>query len=116
MANKDRKTLLSHLLVLMQHVFKWKNEPEKRSNSWTTTISRTRDDIRKTQKRKPSLTNDFIRENWNEVQKKALREAEKEMQKSADERNLTWYEVFTRKYMLVVLLLAGITMVFCFLG
>lgn len=38
MARRDRREVLSRLVVLLTHILKWEGQPEQRSNSWRSTI------------------------------------------------------------------------------
>ena len=38
MAKRDRKEVVSRLIVLLSHLLKWEYQPDKRSESWTSTI------------------------------------------------------------------------------
>ncbi|KJU81845.1 protein containing DUF29, partial [Candidatus Magnetobacterium bavaricum] len=45
MARRDRRELLSRLGVLIMHLLKWQYQPNRRSESWSTTIHNQRTDI-----------------------------------------------------------------------
>ena len=114
MSQKDRKSLLSFLKILMLHILKWKNQPTRQSASWVNSINYSRTDIQKIQKRKPSLSDDYIKKVWEEELHDAVKDAEKEMNQEATDKKLTWDEVFKNKYtlMLIVLLaISGVLMV-----
>jgi Domain of unknown function DUF29 len=100
MSQKENNSLMSYLEKLMMHIIKWKSQPEKRSRSWIDTITETRKQIKKLQKKKPSLTDSWIRSIWDDIFGKAKIEAEKEMKKPTDIQNLTWKEVFVDQYIL----------------
>ena len=38
MARRDKREVLSRLIVLLAHLLKWERQPEQRSNSWRGTI------------------------------------------------------------------------------
>ncbi len=101
MANRDRNAILSHLRNLMMHIIKWKSQEQKRSNSWGNTIRNSRKGIKKVQKKKPSLNDKFLNNNWGEIFNEAKKEAEKEMTEKSKVKNLTWKEVFINKYTLI---------------
>ena len=108
MSGKNKKSFLSYLVNLMSHIIKWESEPSKRSTSWQRTIRNSRREISNIQRKQPSLNTDFLEQNWEHSTEKAIKEAEKEMQKPAPKRQLTWFEVFTKKYVLIAVVLIGI--------
>lgn len=57
LARKDKKALRSHLEVLLMHLLKWQFQPEKRSRSWDTSITRARIEIEDIYMDSPSLKN-----------------------------------------------------------
>ena len=46
MARRDRREVVSRLVVLLTHLLKWEHQPEKRSNSWRGTIMSQRRELR----------------------------------------------------------------------
>jgi hypothetical protein len=46
MANRDRREVLSRLVVLLTHLLKWEHQPEQRSGSWRGTIRSQRRELR----------------------------------------------------------------------
>ncbi|MBF0337406.1 MAG: DUF29 domain-containing protein [Nitrospirae bacterium] len=55
MARRDRRELLSRLKVLIMHLLKWQYQPNRRSESWSTTIRTQRDEIKFLLEDSPSL-------------------------------------------------------------
>ncbi len=55
MAGRDRRELDSRLEVLIHHLLKWQQQPEKRSGSWKSTIFSQRAAIRRLFEQSPSL-------------------------------------------------------------
>ena len=104
MAAREKRSLLSFLQNLMMHILKWKNQPNKRTNSWVNTIILSRDGIEKIQKKRPSLNDRFVKDNWDTSLKKAIDDAEIEMKQEASDKKLTWDEVFKNKYTLILIL------------
>jgi len=96
----DQRALEHHLIRLMQHVIKWKVQPEPRSRSWVGTIYNAREAIRDLQEDIPSLTDDRIRHRWDTCLRKARREAEGEIDRDISLIGLSWEEVFEAKYTL----------------
>jgi hypothetical protein len=45
MARRDKREVLSRLVVLLSHLLKWDHQPEQRSNSWHGTILAQRDEL-----------------------------------------------------------------------
>ena len=46
MAKRDRREVLSRLIVLLTHLLKWQHQPERRTTSWKTTIREQRRELR----------------------------------------------------------------------
>src|SRR5438093_12323017 len=46
MARRDKREVLSRLVVLLTHLLKWEQQPEHRSNSWRGTIMSQRRELR----------------------------------------------------------------------
>jgi hypothetical protein len=55
MGSSQKNALESNLVVLLLHLLKWKYQPEKRSNSWKSSIREHRRRIRNQLKTSPSL-------------------------------------------------------------
>ena len=108
MANKDRKSVLSYLKVLMVHVIKWKSQPDKRSSSWIGSINNAKKGIARVQRKVPSIKNDFIKENWDSIFQKATEKAEEEMGQKSTVSKLNWADLFLNKYTWMILLVAAI--------
>jgi Domain of unknown function DUF29 len=101
LARADKRALESHLIRVMQHVIKWKMQPERRYRSWIRTIRNGRKEIRKLQQDTPSLTDQFIREQlWDDCLDSAMGEAEGDMDFDLLPLALTWQEVFEDEYRL----------------
>src|SRR5712691_7693936 len=58
LSRSDARAIESYLTRLMQHIIKWKLQPERRTPSWVSTIRYTRRQIRKLQKENPRFTDD----------------------------------------------------------
>ena len=76
LSRSDRRALESYLMRLMQHIIKWRMQPERRSPRWAATIRTTRRQIARLQRETPSLNRRFIEGMWNDVLLDALDEAE----------------------------------------
>ena len=98
------REMRSHLLIIMIHILKWKNQPQKRSRSWYSSILNARLEIEEVQEETPSVTDKAINLEWDKVFPKAIKRASQEMNLTDDqERNfkpeiLTWEEVFEKIY------------------
>lgn len=101
LSRSERRALESHLMRLMQHVIKWKCQPDLRSRSWVNTIANARESIAEIQEETPSLTNEVVRGLWDRTLRKARREAENELNRPVPPLDLTWEEVFETDYSLV---------------
>jgi len=69
MARRDKREVLSRLVVLLAHLLKWEHQPEQRSNSWRSTIVSQRRELRQL------LESGSLRRHATEVLMKAYREA-----------------------------------------
>ncbi len=59
LAKRDRRSLRSHLQVLMHHLLKWQAQPDNRSSSWEGSIRNARDEIQGILEDSPSLWGDL---------------------------------------------------------
>lgn len=96
MARSEKRALNSQLVRLMMHVIKWHIQPEKQSKSWLLTIKNARYEIATLRQYTPSLNEEFIHSIWQD----ALHEAETETDRSATSYDITWEDVFDKKYTL----------------
>ena len=55
MASRDKRELLSRLIVLLQHLLKWQHQPENRSGSWKATVLTQRTELELLFEQSPSL-------------------------------------------------------------
>ena len=97
-ARSERRALKSHLVRLMAHIIKWRDQPQQRTRSWSATIQNARDDIREIQEETPSLSDEALRGLWDRAFEQAKRHAEGEMNQATDVQCLTWDEVFCDTY------------------
>ena len=100
LARSDRRALRSHLIRLMQHIIKWRHQPENRSRSWLATIHNARNEIAGLRADTPSLTRRVIEEMWENCLEAAVNEAEGEMDLSLPPLTLKWDDVFETEYTL----------------
>lgn len=57
MGKRERRSLKSNLVILLQHLLKWQYQPERRSGSWKGTIIEHRQRLRDQFEESPSLRN-----------------------------------------------------------
>lgn len=98
LSRSDKRALKSQLIRLMMHIIKWKSQPERRSLSWTASITNAREEILDIQEETPSLTNQVISSMWDKCLQIALRDAQGEMNRKTDVNALSWKEVFEDNY------------------
>lgn len=104
MNKKDKREFRSFLTLLMIHIIKWKEQPQKRSTSWVRTIYNAQKEIQEKREDVPSLTEEYIKSVWQEVFDWAIKMAKIEMLISRkvtfSPDILTWKEVFEDEYYL----------------
>ena len=100
MARSEKRALQSQLTRLMMHVIKWHIQPQKRTKSWLITIKNARYQIAGLREYTPSLNEKFIQSIWEKALAEAVDEAETETDISASDLELTWEDVFDKKYTL----------------
>ena len=106
MNKRDKRELKSFVVLLMVHVIKWKEQPQKRSMSWVRTIFNARTEIEEKQEDTPNLTAEYIESIWESCFERATTNAGYEMGMSSKEVKtfeptpLTWQEVFEDEYLL----------------
>ena len=98
LARADRRALESYLIRLMQHIIKWRVQPERRSPSWAASIRTARRQIARLQRETSSLNRWVIEAMWDEALLDALDEAEGELNRRIAPMTLTWDEVFETTY------------------
>lgn len=77
MAKRDRRELLSHLMILIAHLLKWQFQIEQRSSSWRGSIREQRIQIAEQLTESPSLRN-YLQESISKAYPKAVELAEEE--------------------------------------
>ncbi len=63
----EQRELMSHMVVLLSHLLKWKFQPERRGASWEKTIKAQRLEIALSLKESPSLKSKIEDDGWQEV-------------------------------------------------
>jgi Domain of unknown function DUF29 len=102
LSRSDERALESRLIRLMQHIIKWKVQPERRSPSWVATIREQRRQIQRFQRRSPRFTDRYIQDTlWDDCYAGGLNEAAAEINREHIEAvPLRWHEVFALPYTL----------------
>ncbi len=99
LSRSDERALKSYLEVLIQHIIKWRKQPERRSLSWVTTIENTRDEIVELREDNPRFTEAFIRDKvWGRAMRAGHRKAEGEIGQRVSQVELSWEDVFETPY------------------
>jgi hypothetical protein len=97
MGNSEKKSLKSHLIVLITHVIKWYSQPWARSQSWINSILNARASIKKITIKFPSyihLIDTFLPD----ACLKAVKEAENEIGFPPDCKNPSKDDLFDKDY------------------
>ncbi|WP_020602908.1 DUF29 domain-containing protein [Spirosoma spitsbergense] len=100
MARSEKRALQSQLIRLMMHVVKWHVQPDRRTRSWLLSVQNARFEIVKLQQYTPSLNKAYIESIWDESLTEAREEAEIETGVANAFLELTWEDVFDKKYLL----------------
>ena len=100
-ASDKRRAVRSHLRQLMAHILKWTVQPQRRTRSWSVSILNARQEIEDILEGKPSITEDDIRDMWDDAFRQATRLAEAETGLNVSISELTWKEVFDDAYLLL---------------
>ena len=83
LGRSEQRELGSYLQVLILHLLKWQYQPERRTQSWETTIANCRDQIQDCLEDTPSLKRFLEQQTWVEkYYRRGRREAAKETQLS----------------------------------
>jgi hypothetical protein len=79
MAKRDRRELISRLMILIAHLLKWQFQPDKQSSSWQRSIDEQRIQIMKQLEDSPSLKNqlsEYIENAYPDALKLAVKETQ----------------------------------------
>ncbi len=98
MSQKDKNAVESHLEILMMHIIKILIQSYKKTRSWLNSIKNARDQIRRIQRREPSINKNFLSKIWDMVFKKAKKRAEEETGEKCDLETLDWKDVFDKNW------------------
>jgi hypothetical protein len=102
LSRSDERAIKGYLVLLMQHVIKWKVQPERRSVSWEATIKHARAQVEELREENPRFTDAIITAWWPRLQRSAVLEVQKELNRRIpDPPALTWDDVFTMDYTLL---------------
>jgi hypothetical protein len=102
LSRSDERALESHLTRLMQHLIKWKVQPERRSPSWVYTIREQRHQVRRLQQKYPRFSDRYITEQiWDDCYESGVNEAGRDMDRFISHPpELNWEDVFDIEYTL----------------
>jgi Domain of unknown function DUF29 len=78
-SRSDERALKSSLILLMQPIIKWKVQPERRSTRRSVPMEEAWGQIHDLQEENPQFTDERLHTRWPKVLRRALREAEKDM-------------------------------------
>lgn len=97
MGKQERSTLHSHLVVLLQHLLKWRFRPERRGRSWSLTIDEQRLQAERVLRQNPSLRpqlEEVVAEAYAVATRRAAREMKRPLKSLPTETPFTLDEVF----------------------
>ncbi|HEY7680157.1 MAG TPA: DUF29 family protein [Terriglobia bacterium] len=102
LSGSDERELRSYLIRLMQHIIKWRLQPECRTPSWVASIEHARHEIAELRQDHPRFTRHVMEERlWQRCLRSAHREAAIDMnQERIPEMTLSWDEVFDEVFTL----------------
>ena len=87
LSRSDQRALRSHLVRLMQHIIKWRVQPQRRSQSWIATIAIQRQEIVDLRKENPLFTDAYVQQRlWTRCVQLAVKEAERDMNQAIHHR------------------------------
>jgi hypothetical protein len=99
LSRSDERAIKTHLVRLMQHVIKWKLQPDARSHSWVYIIREARAQVQELQEENPRFTATTLQTWWPRLLRSAVNEAGREMNRRiSNPPTLTWEEVFEQPY------------------
>ena len=79
LGRSERRTLISHLIILLQHLLKWRYQRERRTRSWLLTIKEQRMEVLDVLDCNPSLKNkETLEESVKAAYKRAIVRASRE--------------------------------------
>jgi hypothetical protein len=102
LSRSDERELRSYIIRLMQHIIKWRLQPERRTPSWVASIEHARHEIAELRQDHPRFTRRVIEERmWQRCLRSAHREAAIDMNRErVPEVTLSWDEAFEVVYTL----------------
>ena len=71
MGKRDKRQLINRLIILIAHLLKWENQPDKRSNGWRSTIKEQRRRVLNLLADSPSLKHE-IEKQLNKIYESAI--------------------------------------------
>jgi NAD-specific glutamate dehydrogenase len=102
LSGSDERELRSYLIRLMQHIIKWRLQPERRTPSWVASIEHARHEIAELRQDHPRFTRHVMEERlWQRCLRSAHREAAIDLNRERiPEMTLSWDEVFDEVFTL----------------
>ena len=102
LSRSDERALRSYLVRLIQHVIKWRLQPERRTPSWVATIRNARNEIAELRQENPRFTRRFIEERmWARCLRAGHNEAAIDLNRERiAEMPLSWDDLFETTYTL----------------
>jgi 2-phospho-L-lactate guanylyltransferase (CobY/MobA/RfbA family) len=77
MARRDRREVMSRLVILLQHLLKWSHQPELRTGSWRATILHQQDELKDLLESRTLIV--FAEEGLDRAFERAVKQAAAEM-------------------------------------
>jgi hypothetical protein len=102
LSRSDERALRSYLARLIQHVIKWRLQPERRTPSWVATIRNARNEIAELRQENPRFTRRFIEERmWARCLRAGHNEAAIDLNRERiADIQLSWDDLFETAYTL----------------
>jgi Domain of unknown function DUF29 len=98
LTRSDKRALKAQVSRLMKHIFKWNISPEYRTTACSLSILDARREIKYLLEDTPSLAEKHIHDFWNDALESASIEAEVETGIELPPVELSWADVFEKKY------------------
>ena len=102
LSRSDERALRSYLVRLIQHIIKWRLQPERRTPSWVATIRNARNEIAELRQENPRFTRRFIEERmWARCLRAGHNEAAIDLNRERiADIPLSWDDLFETTYTL----------------
>jgi hypothetical protein len=93
MGRQERNEMRSHLIVLLLHLLKWRQQPQRRSRSWMLTILEQRREAERQLAENPSLQpdlEDIVADAYKIARLRAARETRLSLKRFPEQNPFTW--------------------------